>query len=176
LPTEKELSGGRFLVAGREMRDPRFSETVLFLVEYSKRGAVGLIINRPTEVKLSSVWPDMEGLKDRKDTFYIGGPVNISQMLLLIQSSRQTEDSHKVFRDVYASTSMSTLRQLTERPASGERFRVYAGYAGWTAGQLEREISRGDWHVMDADVQMIFDRDPSDIWQELIRRTSADWV
>jgi len=176
VPTERGLSVGKFLVASRKVKDPRFSETVILLVEYGFHGAVGLIINRPTDVKLSTIWPDIAGLKDRNETFFIGGPVGMNQLMLLIQSGRRPADAHDVFTDVYASTSMTTLRQLTDDPVKGERFKAFTGYSGWAAGQLDWEISRGDWHVMDADVRTIFEKDPSEVWQELIRRVSGDRI
>jgi putative transcriptional regulator len=176
VPAERGLSEGKFLVASRKVKDPRFSETVILLVQYGFHGAVGLIINRPTEVKLSTIWPDIAGLKDRNETLFIGGPMGMKQMMLLIQSGRRPADAHDVFNDVYASTSMTTLRQLTDDPVKGERFKAYTGYSGWAAGQLDREISRGDWHVMDADARTIFEKDPSEVWQELIRRLSGDWI
>ena len=176
VPAERGLSAGKLLVASRQIKDPRFSETVILLVEYSIHGAVGLIINRPTEVTLSTMWPDVAGLKDRNETFFIGGPVGMNRMMLLIQSGRRPADAHGVFNDVYASTSMTTLRQLTDDPAKGERFKAYVGYAGWIASQLDQEVSRGDWHIMDADVRTIFDKDPSEVWHELIRRFSTDSI
>jgi putative transcriptional regulator len=176
VPAEGGLSGGKFLVASREIKDPRFSETVILLVEHGFHGAVGLIINRPTEVKLSTIWPDIAGLKNHNETFSIGGPVGVNRMMLLIQSGRRPADAHEVFNDVYASTSVTTLRQLTDAPVKGERFKAYVGYSGWTAGQLDREISRGDWHIVDADVRTIFEKDPSEVWQELIRRFSGERI
>jgi putative transcriptional regulator len=176
VPAERGLSKGKFLVASRKIKDPRFSETVILLVEYGFHGAVGLIINRPTEVKLSTIWPDIAGLKDRNETFFIGGPVGMNQMMLLIQSGRRPADARDVFNDVYASTSVITLRQLTDDPVKGERFKAYTGYSGWAAGQIDWEISRGDWHVMAADVRTIFEKDPSEVWQELILRFSGDRI
>lgn len=170
------LSKAKFLVAGRNMKDPRFSETVLLLVEYGPQGAMGLIINRPTEVRLSSAFPKIGELKQRHDTIYIGGPVNIDRMFLLIRSKGVPEESLHVFEDVYISSSEKTLRQMIGGANSGKKFHVYAGYAGWSAQQLDQEVLRGDWHVVRADAKTIFDKKPSDIWPELIRQSSILWV
>lgn len=174
--SEAELAKGKFLVASRHLRDPNFSETVILLIDYDWHGAMGLVINRPTEVKLSTVLPGIEGLQQRRDTVYIGGPVARSQMLLLIRSGSQPEGSRRVFADIYVSSSRTVLQQMIDNANAGERFRVYAGYAGWAPGQLDQEVSRGDWHVLPADAETVFDKAPSEIWPELILRSSVEWA
>ena len=84
--SDGRLSKGKFLVAGREMKDPRFVGAVIFLVDYSPRGAMGLVINRPTKARLSMAFPDVEALEKRPDTFYYGGPVRPDQFFILIRS------------------------------------------------------------------------------------------
>lgn len=170
------LSKGKFLVADRRIRDPRFAQTVLLLIDYSSQGAMGLIINRPTKVNLSSAFPKMEGFKERKDTIYLGGPVGIEQIFLLIRSVRTPEESLHVFADVSISSSERVLRAMAKNGKSGKSFRVYAGYAGWSPQQLDQEVMRGDWHVVQADSRTIFDMRPSEIWPELIRQSSKLWV
>ena len=172
----RSLSKGRFLVASRDMQDPRFAETVILLVEYSSKGATGLIVNRPTEVKLSSALPDVKGLEHKEDFVYIGGPVSQGQMLMLIQSKGKPEESQHVFQDIYVSGSQKVLEGMTGKTDTGRRFRVYAGYSGWAPQQLDREMGRGDWHILEADVKTIFDKESPQIWPELIRRGSAQWV
>lgn len=170
------LSKGQFLVASRGIKDPRFAETVILLVEYGSNGATGLIVNRPTEVRLSSVLPEVKGLGQRKDIIYMGGPVSQGQMLMLIQSRGKPEESQHVFQDIYVSGSQKILEEMIGKRGTGRRFRVYAGYSGWAPQQLDRELGRGDWHPVEADVKTIFDKEPSQVWPELIRRGSAQWV
>jgi len=174
--TDKGLSKGKFLVAKQDMTDPRFSETVILLIEYGSHGAMGLMINRPTEVRLSTLLPDIKGLKRRDDTVYLGGPVNENQVFLLIRSRTAPKDSLHIFEDIYANASLSELQQLIEGAKTDEKFHAYAGYAGWAPGQLDMEVSRGDWHVLQADSRSVFEKKPSDIWPELIRKVSAQWV
>jgi putative transcriptional regulator len=163
---------GKLLVASRNMRDPRFRESVVLVVDYGSSGAAGLIINRPLEVRLAKLIPDMPMLEKRKDKAFYGGPVEGNKMFLLIRSTETIEETSKVLADVHVSTSRTVL----ERMISGKRhtsFRAYAGYAGWGSGQLDAEIARGDWHVMKAEPRMIFERDPEKLWPELIRLSSA---
>jgi putative transcriptional regulator len=173
---DASLARGKFLVADRRIRDPRFSQTVILLVSYSPNGAMGLIINRRTNVELSSVLPGIEGMKGRRDRVYVGGPVGMDEMFLLIRTGSMPEASLHVFGNVYMSMSRKILEGIIAKGLGGEDFHIYAGYAGWVPGQLEREVSRGDWHVLDADARTIFDREPAGIWPELINRASMQWV
>jgi putative transcriptional regulator len=176
LKHEEELAKGKFLVASRKLRDPNFSETVVLLIQYGQGGAMGLVINRASEVKLSTVIPEIKELEQLQDTVHIGGPVAINTLLLLIRSANQPEASTLVFDDVYISSNWTVLKPMFKKPTKEKRFRIYAGYAGWAPKQLEFELNRGDWHVLKADAQMVFDKKHSEVWQELIHRTSVKWV
>jgi putative transcriptional regulator len=173
---EQQLSQGKFLVASRKLRDPGFRKTVVLLIDYDRGGALGLVINKPTELKLSAVLPKIKGLQQRADTLYVGGPVEIGDVRLLVRTDRPTGDSLHIFADVYVTSSRRLLERIVKDRAGGERFRVYAGYAGWAPNQLEREVSRGDWHILDGDPETIFDKPAAKIWPDLIRRTSVLWV
>ena len=176
LDSKEELAKGKFLVASRRLKDPNFKETVVLLIDYGLGGAMGLIINRPSEVKLATVFPEIKELKERKDTIYVGGPVAVNQMLLLVGSPQVPEASKEVTRDVYISSSWKVLERLMKNVAKDERFRIFAGYAGWAPNQLDFEKARGDWHVLKADAETVFDKKPSEVWQELILRASVKWV
>ena len=163
---------GMLLVASQNMRDPRFRETVVLVVEYGMGGAAGLILNRPLEVRLAELIPDLPMLGKRKDKAFYGGPVEGYKMFLLIRSTEAVEESSKVLAGVHVSTSRTVLERMISKK-QGTQFRAYAGYAGWGSGQLDAEISRGDWHVMKAEARMIFERDTAKLWPQLIRLSSA---
>jgi putative transcriptional regulator len=172
-PADGRLSKGKLLVATSRITDPRFRETVILLINYDRSGTVGLIINRPTGVKFSTLFPGIKELQKRPDTVFIGGPVGMEQFFMLIRSAVPPEESIHVFRDIYVSTSMGLFKRAAQGGKGEEKFRLYAGYAGWAAGQLERELSRGDWHILKADPDTVFGNDPEKIWQDLIRRSSG---
>lgn len=165
--SDPTLSGGKFLVAARSIRDPRFKETVILLVRYDSDGAIGLIINLPTGVSLSSALPEIKELRKRSDKIFIGGPVSGNQLFLLIKTDKPPEGSFHIFRHTYLNSSMTALRQVAGDKKKGNRFRIFAGYAGWAPGQLEREVAMGSWHVVEADEKLIFEKDLSDLWQRL---------
>ena len=97
-PTAARLAKGKFLVASRALRDPNFSETVILLVEYDRDdGAVGVVVNRPTAVALIDALPEVRELRTRKDVVYLGGPVGLDRMLLLVRTPQQPPQSLRVF-------------------------------------------------------------------------------
>ena len=161
---------GDFLIATRDLRDPRFSRTVVLLFEHGPEGTLGLIVNRPTTRKLAELLPEMEGLAERDDTVYVGGPVLPGAMLMLVRSDSAPADSLQALDGVHYSGSRELLAELIGRGDGGELFRVYAGHAGWAPGQLEWEVKRRSWHVVPADGAAVFDEEPLELWDRMIRR------
>jgi putative transcriptional regulator len=166
---------GKFLVARRQLIDPNFNQTVVLLVEHSEEGALGLVINRPTEVKLSDVL-EIDGAARLVEPVYSGGPVAHGRMLMLLRAPETPEGAQPVFEDVHSSGSRELLERLVTQQGAVEHFRVYAGHAGWAPGQLEAEIERGGWHVAPADSDLVFSMAPENVWPELNRRAAARWT
>src|SRR6266849_8355944 len=133
------LAKGKFLVASRRLGDPNFVETVILLLAYDEKGTIGVVINRPTEARLSTLLSEVKELQKRTDVVYLGGPVGRSQMLILARSNGQVEQSLRVFEDVYTVAGQRMLEQLIHEVGAQAKFRAYLGYAGWGAGQLDFE-------------------------------------
>lgn len=171
-----ELATGKLLIANRRLRDPNFAEAVILLLEYSETGAMGVIINRPTTVSLATVLSQVQALKARKDLVYLGGPVGIEQILLLARVAQKPEDSKQILSDVYLVSSQTSLQQIVDRHDADLRLRAYAGYAGWSPGQLDAEVARGDWYIQSTDAAAVFDTPADQLWPELIRRSEFEWV
>ena len=167
-------AAGEFLVATRQLKDSVFSETVILLLEHGSDGAMGLIINRPSKVPIAKLFPEVKELEKRKDRAYIGGPVQLYKVFLLLDSESKTPPgkSLRIFDNVYISPDMQTLRSMALDHKA--KFRIYAGYAGWASGQLEAEISRGDWYIVSADEKTIFDMPASEVWPDLIDRAGIE--
>ena len=173
---DRRLAKGKFLVAARKLADFNFSQTVVLLIEYDQNGALGLIINRPTEMKLSMVFKDIKGLQNRGDTLFWGGPVMRNQLLMLVRTGARPDGSVQVLQDVYVTSQLKLIEQMIENQETGNRFRVYAGSAGWGSNQLDQEVKRGDWHIWAADADTVFNKESSKIWPELIHRSSLKFV
>lgn len=170
---QAELAKGSFLIASRALHDPNFVHSVILLLEYGEEGAMGVIINRPTQMGLATMLPEIESLERRTDTVWLGGPVSRWQMLLLARAESEIEGLRNVFDDVYLSASRVVLEGLL---AEDGEFRVYAGYAGWSPGQLEHEVARGSWHIFPGEAAMVFDEAPDELWRELVQRADVKWV
>jgi putative transcriptional regulator len=100
----------------------------------------------------------------------------MNQVLLLIRSKNKPEGCQWIFDDVYVSASRSVFEQLIKKPSGKATFRAYAGYAGWGAGQLEREVLKGDWQIAGADAEVIFKKPSSEIWKYLNRENDPIYI
>src|ERR1700761_9628182 len=97
-----DLAVGKLLVASRDLGDPNFAQTVILLVHYSEdQGAVGLVVNRATDVPMSRVFQDLKEAKSRKDPVYVGGPVELTSVLALLKTSSKPDNAMHVFGNVY---------------------------------------------------------------------------
>ena len=112
--------------------------------------------------------PNIQELKSYSGLMYVGGPVAAYGVLVLIKAPDIPEGADNVFGHVHVSGDSNLLRRLSADGMGERELRLYAGYAGWTAGQLENEISRGDWHLVPATEELVFVTQPEDIWQQLV--------
>jgi len=168
-----KLAPARFLVASRDLGDSNFAETVVLLIDYSdEHGAMGLVINRRSDVPLSRVFEDFQEAKGRSDPIYLGGPVELGRVMALLKTPAKPGDAKRVFGDVYL-ISDKDLLQKTLAAADASTFHAYLGYAGWQPGQLENEVEGGAWHVVAADAAEVFHSDPETVWPRLIRSTET---
>jgi len=169
-----DLAPGKFLVASRELGDPNFVESVVLLISYEeKKGAMGLIVNRRTEVPLSRVFEDLKSAKGRSDQIYLGGPVELTTVMALVKTTAKPADAQSVFGDVYLIASKTSLEKALADRTDPAAFHVFVGYAGWGPGQLEREVDLGAWNIMNAEAPLVFHPDPESVWPRLIRRTES---
>ena len=166
----RDLALGKFLVASRDLADPHFSQTVVLLVEYASDGVVGLILNRRTTIPISRLLALKEAAR-RQDPVYAGGPVELTSVMALAQLSQAPAEGARVFNDIYLVNTEAPLVKAMATP--GGKFRVYLGYAGWTAAQLRNETETGSWFIFTADAGMVFDPDPGSLWKRLIERAET---
>jgi putative transcriptional regulator len=181
LAVHSQLAGpkpaaGRILVAHPRLADPNFRHSVVLLITYNQDGAMGIVLNRPTQVPLESVLPDVRELKGAGHRLFAGGPVAINRMLMLLRTGKPPPGSLRVLDDLYVGGERKSLGPLARVKGAARRFRVLAGHAGWAAGQLDAEIARSDWYVIRADASIILDTPPDQMWQRLIDRLSGDWA
>jgi len=162
---------GVLLVAGTRVRDPGFRESVILLLSAGPGGAMGLIINKPTATMVSSLFGGIGSMSRGGNPLFYGGPVGGHDLLMLRRADRAPEDWGAVVDRVVVTNSRMAMMDALMTARTAEEVRVYAGYAGWAAGQLEREIGRGDWYLLPADAALIFRRDMTKLWPELFRKS-----
>lgn len=162
------LAPGRFLVATRGLMDPRFARTVVLLVDYAPEGAMGVVINRETELTLSDALPELEPPEANDRSVYVGGPVSPGGLVLIVRSAEKPGDSVRVIDEVWVSHSRELLESVVGDEERKLDFRVYAGYSGWAPRQLDAEVARGDWYVVPADADTVFSDRPARVWRTLM--------
>jgi len=165
----KELATGKLLVARRSLQDPNFAETVILLVEHSDdEGTVGLILNRQTKIPLSRLSKDLEGAKGRTEPLFLGGPVQTEGVMALVRSRAKLEEAKHVLAYIYMISNKTSLEKTISSNSASNSLRLYLGYAGWDAGQLEWELGMEAWNVMPATTAVVFDPHPETLWSRLV--------
>ena len=159
---------GVFLVASSDMLDPQFRYTVVLLLTHGAEGTLGLIINRATQVPVSDLFPDLNSPGQDSNLLFSGGPVGLDGLLLLTRSGEPPDRGTHVLEDVYFSGDRELLEELLQQAKGTAELRVYLGHSGWLPGQLAAEIARGDWHLVRADTQTLFEKDLDELWRDLI--------
>ncbi len=148
-----------FLIAMPGLRDPNFSRTVTYICEHSDQGAMGIVINRPMDIRLGEVLSQLDIDSDDPRvlgaTVYLGGPVQPDRGFVLHTAGESFESTLSITPDI----SVTTSRDVLEAIAAGrgpQRSLVALGYAGWAGGQLEDEIGANSWLSGPADDHIIF--------------------
>jgi putative transcriptional regulator len=159
------------LVASRDLADPNFAETVILLVHYDTEGAVGLMLNRRTDLPISRVLAQLKTAKDLPDPVYMGGPVDTPTVFALLRSTNKVEGAEPVFGDVNWVTTKAALEKTISSRPDPDVFHVYLGYAGWTNDQLRTEVRLGSWFIFQADDQTVFNANPDFLWRQMIKKT-----
>ncbi|MCH2669787.1 MAG: YqgE/AlgH family protein [Gammaproteobacteria bacterium] len=161
-------SKGMLLVATDEMRDPRFSETIILLLHHESEGVLGVAINRPTWVIPSTVFPDMRFMENYSENIFVGGPMARTNVLALIDDSEiELLEAEPLFDSVYLSTNPEFLQEIIEIADPDVNLRLYAGHASWEVTQLEREIAAGQWKIIPATADLVFSQNPLRLWDQL---------
>lgn len=165
-----EPAAGLFLVARRELDDPHFAQSVIYLLRHGPQGTAGLIINRPSGLNLSDTVSDIEATDFESRPVFFGGPVEFNTVSMLIRNAQESRLVEHIADDVYLSGDRGVLdRLLTEKKPDND-LHFYLGHAGWQPGQLAREIKQEDWYVIDADPTVIFSAKPEALWKRLIEK------
>jgi putative transcriptional regulator len=171
-PAAYRLRAGSLLLANTDLLEPTFRRSVIYVVEHNDGGTLGVVLNRRSETAVYNVLPQWSELAGKPKTLFIGGPVKRDAALCLAVL-RVGADPHDVpgLRPIAGRTVMVDLDADPETIAPlVEGVRIFAGYAGWTTGQLEGEIERDDWIVLSALPSDVLTAPRVDLWGQVLRR------
>lgn len=165
-----EPAAGRFLVASRSLQDPHFARTVVYLLQHDDKGTLGLVINRTLDITLGEAIPGTELPHLGESPLSYGGPVSVRHIIMLLRDDAAPSHAIHITDGIYASNNMDLLRELDAANKPAAELRLFAGHAGWSAGQLQRELDRDDWFIVPGDRSAVFDTTGSRLWERLIER------
>jgi len=154
------------LIARAGLPDANFNGSTVLVTNRIASGPFGIIVNRPTRLTVSQLFPDWKKNVHGDEKVYFGGPVDVTSVSFLFQSRTPRERAVEVLAGVYLSRDLDLLRTLLERDNPNEAVRVFIGYAGWEPDQLEAEIAGGNWKVAPASTGAIFEARPEHPWPE----------
>ena len=162
---------GQILLATPSLQDPSFSDAVVLICHHDDEGGMGLIINRPQEIRMPDVLEDLgievvnkEGLADEKEpSVFEGGPVDTFRGFVLHDGWHVYESTMQISDELHLTGSRDVLEELA-RGEGPEHYMLILGYAGWHAGQIEQELSNNDWLVTPASQHIVFHEPPEKRW------------
>lgn len=161
------LKPGVFLYASPQTGDPNFAETVVMLIQYGPKGAMGLVIDHLTEATAEDVLEEASSLRGLP--VYWGGPVQPEKILGIVKTSRPSENATRLLDDVYLTGRREDLESAAHGGEARERVRLYSGYTGWGAGQLESEFARQGWVIGPGTAAAVFSPEPRKLWPKVFR-------
>lgn len=167
-----QVRSGSLLVASVELVEQTFRRTVIYLIEHNEIGSLGVVLNRPSDTAVLDVLPAWAPLAVRPQALFVGGPVKRDSALCLglLQPGVDGDDVSGL-RPVEGRVVMVDLDAEPEELAPAlEGLRVFVGYAGWSAGQLDAELERGDWLVVPALPSDVVAPGRVDLWARVLRR------
>jgi putative transcriptional regulator len=168
-----ESARGQLLIAGPSLLDPNFWRTVVLVIEHSDEGALGLVLNRPSETTVGEAVPQIEELVEPGDRLFIGGPVQPSAVIVLGEFEDATDAALLAFDDIGV---LATGDSPEERAAGVLAGRAFVGHSGWGPGQLDAELERGDWILERARREDAFTEYPLELWSSVLTRKGGSYA
>jgi putative transcriptional regulator len=165
----RRLKAGMLLLAEPTLIEPNFARAVVLVCQHDQEGTIGLVINRPTSLACAAIFPDEPALWGRVGTLFQGGPVQRNSLLMLHRFGGIVPGSLPVVQGLSLGGDMDVIRQLLSKESHPRQaLRLYLGYAGWGAGQLQQEIEAGAWRLKRGSSKKIFSGQPLGLWPRLM--------
>ena len=169
LAQQADKPNSLFLIAKPTLIDPNFARTVVLVTQVEDASTVGVIINRPSTLRLSQFLSDEFPTQNYRDAIYFGGPVMRQAIVALFRSeTAPAAAAFHVLKGVYLTMHADNLQRLLAEPKA--EYRLYAGFSGWAPRQLQSEFMRDSWYILPADDKTVFRANTEGMWEELIER------
>jgi putative transcriptional regulator len=169
-----DTTARRLLVSVPTLDDPNFFRSVVFVIEHTSEGAVGLVLNQPTDARLVDALPDWAELAAAPAVAFVGGPVQQHDAVIGLARVARVEESDAWQPLLGRVGTIDLGRSPSDVRGDVEAVRVFAGYSGWGPGQLDRELDHGGWFVVDAWPDDLLTPDPAGLWRSVLRRQGGD--
>jgi len=167
MPKGRPSLKGRFLLDGGKLHGSCFHRTVVLVCSHDAAGAFGLVLNRPSAAELADAFDQDLPETIRSETLSNGGPVQPSALSYLHSDALMTDGN--VLPDLSVGHDLGELLELGASWSTSRKLRVFAGYAGWSGGQLDDEMRRGAWLTHPATSELVFRVPPEELWRHLLR-------
>jgi len=164
---------GQLLLASPALADPNFARTVVLVGAHDQDGAMGIVLNRPSSVTVGDAVPQLEDSVGSTEPVFVGGPVQPGAIVLVAEFDDPADAGLLVLGRIGFPSADTDLDALADATSRG---RVFAGYAGWGAEQLDAEIDNGDWIADAALPDDVFTDTPEDLWSGVLRRKGGSYA
>ena len=167
-----ESTRGKLLVAAPSLVDPNFRQTVLLMLEHGSEGALGVVLNRPSELPVKGAIDEWAPAVSEPRVVFVGGPVSQSSVIALASVALDDVDDH--WSQVVGRIGTIDLEKNPDDIGGLDEVRIFAGYAAWAPGQLEAELAENAWFVLDHAGADPFVEDPDELWWEVFARQDGE--
>jgi putative transcriptional regulator len=164
---------GQLLIAGPMLLDPNFWRTVVLVVEHTDEGALGLVLNRPSQTTVGEAAAELSDVIDAAQELFIGGPVQPSSVIVLADFEDPDDAALLAFDDVGV---LATTADPAQRSVGVREARAFAGHAGWGPAQLDSELERGDWILEPGRREDAFCTNPEQLWHDVLTRKGGSYA
>jgi putative transcriptional regulator len=158
---------GDLLISEPFLADPNFARTVIYLCEHNDEGSFGFVLNKPAKINLNEL---LEGVGDREDNIYVGGPVQQNTLQFIHKNDRLIEGGSEVKDVIYWGGNFEQMLSMMEGSLiKSDDIKFFIGYSGWAAGQLKSELEVNAWIISrDVNIEQIFDTNVESLWKEVL--------
>ncbi|HPS27168.1 MAG TPA: YqgE/AlgH family protein [Bacteroidales bacterium] len=173
---------GKILVSEPFLQDFYFKRSIVLLAEHNEDGTFGLVLNKPTDIRLSEII-NKESFRvpqDFDNFIYLGGPVKTDSLFFIHTRNDVIPNSFKIMEGLYWGGDIRHVNQLIEKKVLARNdIRFYLGYAGWEPKQLDRELKENSWVVADSSTEFLLKNPPESLWKNAVKRLGkeyAEWI